>query len=136
MGVIRYLLDTDISSYLVKQGAPKAQQRLGDAALGSVGLSVITYAELLHGATFTSSPRWNTRFLEKFLYALPVLEWTKDAAYEYVQILSDLKRKGMMIGNMDMLIAAHAKALKATLVTNNVRDFVRIPGLTIENWAV
>jgi tRNA(fMet)-specific endonuclease VapC len=98
-------------------------------------ISAITLAELQHGVEKSVHPEKNSAALLQFLSILTVLPFDDLAAVEYGKICADLQRKGTPIGTMDMLIAAHSKAEHMVLVTNNVREFERVSGLEIENWA-
>ena len=98
-------------------------------------ISVITLAELEHGVEKSQFPERNRSALLQFLAILEVLPFDDDAATEYGKICADLQRKGTPIGTMDMLIAGHARAEHVILVTNNTREFERVQGLRLENWA-
>jgi tRNA(fMet)-specific endonuclease VapC len=97
-------------------------------------ISAITYSELCFGVELSEFVENNKEALENFLSYVDVVDYDAFAAEEYGKIRAGLKKKNSQIGTMDMLIAAHAKALGVTLVTNNTRDFERIDGLTLEDW--
>ncbi len=92
-------------------------------------------AELLYGAKLSSKPTLAIEAFDAFIKHLAVLDWTQEAAEHYADIRADLKRRGEMIGANDLLIAAHARSAQSILVKNNVREFGRVKGLKVENWA-
>ena len=133
------MLDTNICIYVLKERPVSVLQAF--EAVENLYISAIVYAELWSG--IEKSPLKlqadRTEELSHFLSLLVVLSWDKAAAKEYAKQHTYLKNKGMMIGNMDLLIASHARSLDATLVTNNLvtnnlREFERIEGLRVENW--
>lgn len=130
-----YLLDTDISSYIIRRRPAKVRDRF--RALGSDGLaiSVITEAELRYGAARDQARPEILADVEDFLARLAVREWDRAAALHYAEMRAHVERAGKPVGNMDLLIAAHARSLGAVLVTNNQRHFRHLPGLEVENWA-
>ena len=97
-------------------------------------ISSVTYAELLYGVARSSSKRINRPIVDDFVRHLDVIDWDTGAAEQYGQIRADLEARGEPVGAMDMMIAAHAKSIKAVLVTNNQKHFARIKGLKVENW--
>ena len=129
-----YLLDTDISSYVMKRSHASVLARLALTRVGEVCLSVINKGELLYGVAVSPRAKQDGVALEAFLRNVLVLDWPDEAASHYAAIRADLKKKGTPIGGNDLLIAAHARALDLTLVTNNVREYQRVVGLKIENW--
>lgn len=130
-----YMLDTNICIYAIKNRPPQVFAKLKENLFCGLCISAITLAELEHGVEKSRYPDRNRAALLQFVSILDVLPFDDDAAIEYGKICADLQRKGTPIGTMDMLIAGHAKAEKVTLVTNNVREFERVEGLRIENWA-
>ena len=131
---MKYMLDTDICIYLLKHvpevlSAFSAKQREG------IAISSITLAELEFGLRKSSGYARNQNKLYKLLATVDILPFDDAAACEYGKIRAGLERKGTPIGPLDTLIAAHAKALGITLVTNNIREFQRVEGLKTENWA-
>ena len=130
---MKYLLDTDICIYILRGQPKKVAERFRRLRPGDVGLSSIALAELAFGAAYGESPR-NRERLETFVAPLSVVDFDQEAALAYGQLRADLFRRGTPIGPLDMLIAAHALALDVTLVTNNEREFKRVPGLRVENW--
>ena len=130
-----YMLDTNICIYAIKNKPEQVLERLEANLSKGLCISVITLAELEHGVEKSSRPGRNAAALLQFLSILDVLPFDDLAAVEYGKICAYLQRLVRPIGTMDMLIAGHAKAEGLTLVTNNVREFERIPELKIENWA-
>lgn len=129
-----YLLDTDISSYIIKERPASVLKNLEKHASETIGISVVTYAELIYGVERSASKKINRSIVENFVQRLFVYPWEHTAAKNYALILTSLEKLGNPIGNMDMMIAAHAKALKATLVTNNNKHFKKISNLKLQNW--
>jgi tRNA(fMet)-specific endonuclease VapC len=130
----RYLLDTDICSYIMKRSHPALLERIRSVPIADQALSVVTAAELLHGVKLSTKQKQAREAFNAFVRHLEVMEWPAEAAEDYADIRANLKRRGEMIGANDLLIAAHARSLKAILVTNNVREFGRVKGLKVENW--
>ncbi len=130
----RYLLDTDICSYIMKRSHPALLERIRSLPIADQALSVVTAAELLYGVKLSTKQKQAREAFNAFVRHLEVMEWPAEAAEHYADIRADLKRRGEMIGANDLLIAAHARSLKAILVTNNVREFGRVKGLKVENW--
>lgn len=130
-----YMLDTNICIYAIKNKPEQVLRRLHDHLPDGLCISAITLAELEHGVEKSSQPEKNAAALIQFLSILDVLPFDDLAAVEYGKIRAYLQKQGTPIGTMDMLIAAHARAEGIVLVTNNVREFERVPELNIENWA-
>lgn len=130
-----YMLDTNICIYAMKNKPEKMLQRLKDELDSGVCISSITLAELEFGMKRSSDPVKNEQALLRFLVPFSVMPFGSAAASEYGEIRAYLQSKGTPIGPLDMLIAGHAKSENLILVTNNVREFERVPGLEIENWA-
>lgn len=131
---MEYLFDTDICIFLIRRKPLNLLYRLQKLPFGSVGISTITLAELHVGVNKSSNPAKNSEALLNFLTAIDIVDFDFYAAIEYGNIRSDLEKKGTPIGPLDTLIAAHAKSLAVTLVTNNDREFKRVNGLSVENW--
>ena len=131
----RYMLDTDMCCYIVKRSNEAVLDRLRSVPVSDVCISVITKAELLFGVELSPRRQQDSVAVDAFLRHLAVLEFTSEAAVHYADIRADLKRRGEMIGANDLFIAAHARALDLTLVTNNRREFGRVRRLVTENWA-
>ena len=123
-----YMLDTNICSYIIKGFVPK--EKLLDK---KIGISAIVASELYYGAKKKRSKKI-MRIVDLFLDSFEVHDFDKVAAQIYGTIRVDLEKRGLIIGAYDLQIAAHAKSLNATLVTNNTKEFERIEGLRLENW--
>jgi len=132
---VKYMLDSNICIYLIKNKPDSILIKLKAALKEGVSISTITLAELEHGVALSAYPEKNADALTQFLSIIEVLSFDARAASQYGLIRANLQRKGLLIGQMDMLIAAHAKANGYTMVTNNVREFARVDGLVIEDWA-
>jgi tRNA(fMet)-specific endonuclease VapC len=130
----RYMLDTDTCSYIMKRSSETVIKRLRSVPVSDVCISVITKSELLYGVEVSPRRAHDATALQAFLPHVAVLEFPDDAAVHYAQIRADLKKRGQMIGGNDLLIAAHARSLGLKLVTNNIAEFNRVKGLTLENW--
>ena len=132
-----YLLDTNICIFLLNQrpGFERIVQRMDGLERRRVGLSAITVAELEFGIAASKRQGDNFKRLERFLVDFEVLPFDRDAAKPYGTLRKVLQTQGTPIGPLDFLIAAHALALKATLVTNNTGEFLRVPGLAVEDWS-
>ena len=130
-----YLLDTDICIYILNERPPKVSQKFREVRAENIALSSITIAELLYGAEKSRSGERNRRALAQFMAALGTADFTADVARVYARLRVSLERQGTPIGPLDTLIAAHALSLNATLVTNNTREFSKVPDLPLENWA-
>jgi tRNA(fMet)-specific endonuclease VapC len=129
-----YLLDTDICIYLLRGKAPNVVERLREVSLDEIGTTAITVAELRFGALRSTKPRDNTVRVEQFIAPLARVPFDDLAALHFARIKTDLSAIGQLIGAMDMLIAATTLAARATLVTNNVREYQRVRSLRVENW--
>ena len=132
---MRYLLDTNICIYIARRSPPEVLSRLERLKPGDVGMSVITYLELVYGAYKSRRVQSNLEAIESLSRLVPVLSLDVTAARRYGQIRTDLEKRGAPIGAYDLLIAAHALAGGLTVVTNNTREFRRVAGLRVENWA-
>jgi tRNA(fMet)-specific endonuclease VapC len=130
-----YLLDTDIASFIMKRVSLGAIRRLQALPTDATCISAIVESELRFGIAVSPRPQKDQSALDEFLEYMEVLDYPAAASIDYGLIRADLKRRGVMIGSNDLLIAAHARCLGMTLVTNNIREFKRVPGLKIENWA-
>lgn len=129
-----YLLDTDTCAFVLRRSSPALIERIQTVPLAQQAICVVTYAELLYGVQLSSQKKANQAAVDALLRHVAVLDWPAAAARHYAEIRADLKKKGAMIGANDLLIAAHARSLAATVVTNNTKDFGRIKGLRVENW--
>ncbi|WP_016952788.1 type II toxin-antitoxin system VapC family toxin [Anabaena sp. PCC 7108] len=131
---MRYLLDTNICIYIIKQKPQKVLDKFQSLQISDIGISSITVAELEYGVAKSQQQEKNRNALLQFLLPLQIVEFNQASATIYGEIRSNLESQGIVIGAMDMLIAAHALSLGVTLVTNNVREFSRISTLSLENW--
>ncbi len=131
--MMEYLLDTNICIYIIKKKPLAIFEKFKTFPLGSVGISSITLAELQFGIQKSSEPEKNQSALNQFLIPLEILDFDFNAAIEYGDIRSLLEKSGTSIGPLDTLIAAHAKSLDVTIVTNNENEFRRVKGLKVEN---
>lgn len=131
----RYMLDTDTCSYIMKRSNDALLKRLRRTPVSDVCISVITKSELLFGVEVSPRRQQDEAALNAFLRYVEVLDFPDEAARHYAKIRADLKTRGRMIGANDLFIAAHARSLGLTLVTNNTSEFGRVSNLAIENWA-
>ncbi|EIM25585.1 type II toxin-antitoxin system tRNA(fMet)-specific endonuclease VapC [Microvirga lotononidis] len=131
----QYLLDTNICIYIRRERPPAVLERFNGLPAGSTAISVITYGELVYGVQKSPASRKAMVILEELTTLIPILPMAVGVATTYGAIRSELAARGALIGNNDLWIAAHAKSLGLILVTNNEREFQRVEGLTIENWA-
>jgi tRNA(fMet)-specific endonuclease VapC len=130
----RYMLDTDTCSYIMKRSNDALLKRLRRVPVSDVCISVITKSELLFGVEVSPRRPQDEAALHAFLRYVEVLDFPDEAAPHYATIRGDLKNRGKLIGANDLFIAAHARSLGLTLVTNNVSGFGRVPNLAIQNW--
>jgi tRNA(fMet)-specific endonuclease VapC len=130
-----YMLDTDIASFIMKRVSLDAIRRLQALPTDATCISAIVESELRFGIAVSPRQQKDQVALDEFLQYMQVSDFPAAAASDYGLMRADLKRRGVMIGSNDLLIAAHARRLGLTLVTNNTREFKRVPGLKIENWA-
>ncbi len=131
--MLKYLLDTNIVIYVVKR-RPLAVLDIFNRHHGRMAVSAITVAELIHGAEKSEFPARNLAVVEDFFSRLAVLPYTAEAAWHYGSIRATLEKNGQPIGANDLHIAGHARSLGLTLISNNLREFERVPGLLLENW--
>ncbi len=129
-----YMLDTNICIYVLRNHSNKLRHKF--KAIKNICISSVTYAELCFGIENGDSSLRGARWeqLDVFTQRLLINPWDEDAARHYGSIRALLTKQGMLIGNNDLLISAHARSMNAVLVTNNVREFSRVPDLSIENW--
>ena len=130
---MKYMLDTNMCIYAQKN-IPQVIEKMKNNFQYGVAISSITLAELEFGVQASANVEKNTIALYKFLSIIEILDFDSSAATEYGKIRADLKKKGTPIGNMDMLIAAHAKSENLIVVTHNTREFERVEGLQLEDW--
>src|SRR5438093_1081117 len=131
---LRYLLDTNICIYIAKQKPISVLKKFEQLTVGQVGMSVITYGELFYGAEKSQHHKKTISFLEELTFIIPPVPISHETGKQYGHIRCHLEKKGNIIGNNDLWIAAHALELKLILVTNNVKEFSRVPLLKMENW--
>lgn len=132
----RYMLDTDTCSYIMKRSHSLVLKRLQAVSVTDVCMSVVSKAELLYGVEVSPRRNQDAAALAAFLPYVEALDVTDEVAIHYAGIRADLKRRGALIGANDLFIAAHARSLGLTLVTNNTVEFERVTGLAIENWTL
>ncbi|MCL2101815.1 MAG: type II toxin-antitoxin system VapC family toxin [Fibromonadales bacterium] len=130
-----YILDTNICIYTIKRKFEFLLEKMKENRSSGLSISSITLAELEHGVANSMYPERNGIALLEFLSAVNVMPFDKLAAKEYGVIKTDLKKRNCIIGPLDTLIAAHAKSLNLVLVTNNFKEFSRVQGLKLEDWA-
>ena len=131
-----YLLDTNHCIFLINGRHPPVARRLARQKTGSVAVSSITTSELWHRVEGSTRKEQNRAALQKFLLPLDIQPYDDDAAQAYGKVRAVLEKNGRGVGSMDLLIAAHALSLEATLVTHNLREFRQVPGLTVEDWTI
>jgi tRNA(fMet)-specific endonuclease VapC len=133
--VLKYLLDTNMVIYTVKNRPDQVREAFNQHE-GQMAISSVTWGELIYGVERSSQPKRNLADIESMAARLEILAFDEKAANHFGQIRSELYRIGQPIGPYDMMIAGHARSSGLILVTNNVKEFDRVPGLMIENWAV
>ena len=131
---MNYLIDTNICIYIMNKRPPAVIQRLKSIDVGRIGISSITISELYYGVSKSQQKSQNEKRLEEFLIPFDILPYDELASRCYGTIRSRLEEQGQTIGPLDMLIAAHALSQDRILVTNNEKEFKRIPLLNVENW--
>ncbi|MES2204421.1 MAG: type II toxin-antitoxin system VapC family toxin [Pseudomonadota bacterium] len=131
---MKYLLDTNICIYLIKQKPHSVLEKFKTLQVGDVGISSVTLAELSYGVEKSQYVEKNKSALENFLLPLELMSFDKEATDFYGKIRVFLEKKGATIGPLDYMIAAHALSLDVTLVTNNTKEFLHVPHLKLENW--
>jgi tRNA(fMet)-specific endonuclease VapC len=131
---VRYLLDTNIASYVIKGNFPRVRERLLKVPMAEVGISVVTEAELRFGVARRPEAATLKRVVEEFLLRVEVLAWDSEAAQQYGLIRAALEKDGAPMGNLDLMIAAHAVAAGVVLVTHD-HVFRRVKGLRVEDWS-
>lgn len=131
---MKYLLDTDICIYIIKKNPPSLAKKFQKLRPGDVAISSVTLAELQYGVAKSQYHEKNQAALNEFTLPLEIVPFDEHAAILYGVLRNQLEKNGMPIGPLDLLIAAHAKSLEMTLVTNNVKEFSRVEKLVVENW--
>ena len=132
--MLKYLLDTNIVIYTLKNRPQQVKRRFQDHH-GRIGISAVTLGELVFGAEHSQQAERNLTDIEAMVARLAVLPFDEKAAYHFGQIRAELYRTGQPIGPYDMMIAGQARSLGLILVTNNVKEFERVPGLVLEDWS-
>lgn len=132
---MKYMLDTNICIYIIKRRPENTIRRFMECDPGDICISAITYAELAHGVESSQAKEKNRIALTILLSEIHIVPFDDLAAQTYGVIKADLQKRGTPIGPLDTLIAAHAKTLNLTLATNNTKEFARVEGLSLENWA-
>ncbi len=128
------MLDTNICIYIIKKQPASVLERFEQLPFGSVSMSLVTYGELEYGALRSNNSNKALNTLEEIKNYIPVLPIEINVAKHYADIRADLAKKGTPIGNNDLWIAAHARALGHTIVSNNIKEFERVENLKLENW--
>jgi tRNA(fMet)-specific endonuclease VapC len=130
----RYMLDTDIATYVIRGKMPLLDKRIASMASEDLSISSVTRGELLYGVKLKVGAHRLARLVDQFLMRVACLPWDAAAATHFAIAAVDLQRAGKPIGTMDTMIAGHAIAAGCVLVTNNERHFSRVSGLRVENW--
>jgi len=131
---MKYMLDTNICIYIIKRKPHAVIERFLQTEISQIGISSITLSELLFGVSKSSKPDQNKIALAQFIAPLEILPYDDQAAQQYGDLRAHLEKQGNPIGSLDMLIGAHALSINSALVTNNEKEFIRIPNLKIDNW--
>ncbi len=131
---MKYLIDTNICIYIMNQQPVEIINKFNSYSVGEIGVSSITVSELQYGVSKSRHKQKNQQRLDEFLVPFDVLSFTQKEAVHYGEIRAELERKGKIIGQFDLLIAAHALSGNRIVVTNNENEFRRISGLKLENW--
>ena len=131
-----FMLDTDTCILLMRGESPALAAKVQAVPLQQQVMSAVTFAELTYGVQVSAAAKrkQNQSVLDSLVLHLAVLDWPQDAAKHYAEIRADLKKRGAQLGAADLMIAAHARAMGAIVVNNNVKDFARVKGLAVENW--
>jgi len=132
--VLKYLLDTDIAIYVIKNRPASARAKFQQHQ-GQLAISSVTLMELIYGAEKSAQRERNSRDIEGFVQRLTVLSYDEKAAFHSGQIRAELEKIGTPIGAYDLMIGGHARSCGLIVVSNNSREFARIPGIRVENWA-
>ena len=133
--MMKYMLDTNICIYIIKEKPRKVLDKFHTLDIGNVCISSVTLAELEYGVEKSDYKERNKLALAGFLSSIDILPFSDKAAAEYGKIRANLERQGNIIGAYDLMIGAHALSENITLVTNNTKEFKRIKNLSLENWA-
>ncbi len=131
---LKYLLDTNICIYIAKHKPTSVMNKFAKLKVSEIGMSIITYGELLYGANKSQFAKETHNKLLELTTLIPVLPLDQHVGEHYGEIRAILEKMGKPIGNNALWIASHARALKVTLVTNNIKEFKRVENLKVENW--
>lgn len=131
---MKYMLDTNICIYIIKKQPESVIKKLSLQNSEDICISAITLSELMYGVEKSLYPAKNKQALLSFLSTIKVLDFDNKASFSYGKIRAELEKQGMPIGSSDYFIAAHALSEGMTLVTNNTKEFKRVPDLKLENW--
>ena len=131
---MKVMLDTNICIYLIKQQPHTVIERFLSQPVGKIGITSITAAEFAFGVSKSRHASKNRHALEQFLVPLEVVVFDQATAWSYGRLRGQLEAQGTPIGSMDMRIAARALSLGVRLISNNIREFRRVPGLRLKNW--
>ncbi|MDH0033100.1 MULTISPECIES: type II toxin-antitoxin system VapC family toxin [unclassified Acinetobacter] len=131
--MLKYMLDTNIVIYVIKQKPPQVRTKFNSVAT-QLCVSSVTVAELIYGAENSQYPEKNLYIVENFLSRLQILDYGLEAAIQYGNIKAILRKTGQLISDNDLHIVAHARSKGLILVTNNTKEFERVPALQLENW--
>jgi len=131
---MKYLLDTNTCVFIINHKPKSVRQKIQSIPVGDIAVSSVTISELEYGVAKSADPKKNQAALDKFMMPLEVLAYDESASRHYGAIRARLEKKGIPIGSMDLMIAAHALSLGLTIVTNNLREFRRVRGLKVEDW--
>ena len=132
--MLKYMLDTNIVIYTIKNKPAKVREAFKKYD-GQMCMSAVTWGELIYGAERSSKPEQNLQVIESMAARLEIMPFSDSAATHFGQLRAELYQNGNPIGPYDMMIAGHARSLGLTLVTNNMKEFTRVPGLRLVNWA-
>lgn len=133
---VSHILDTDICIYIIKKFPQAVIKKIREFSPGEIAISSVTMSELYYGAYKSQHQEKNLLALQNFLLPIEILPFDDRAAINYGEIRATLEKNGTPIGPLDLMIASHVRGLGLTLVTNNSKEFSRVPMLLIENWAV
>ena len=131
---MKYLLDTNICIYIIKKKPIKVFEKFKQIQIGDIAISSITFSELVYGVQKSGNPEKNKKALQEFLIPIEIINYDYKASLFYGKIRSFLEKKGTPIGALDTLIAAHALSNNIPIITNNEKEFQRVPNLRVENW--
>jgi len=134
--MIKYMLDTNICIYIIKQKPENVIERLRRTPVSDIGVSSITLSELEYGVMKSAKPEQNKLALAQFIAPIEIYAYDDVAAQHFGKIRANLERQGTPIGSLDLLIAAHALSVDSLLITNNESEFKRVSNLKIGNWTI